>query len=98
MSFGAPERAVSSRFEINSGTPMMRVCARADGCVSEGACVYHRESNLGFCRDRSRGDGVDRDLESAVNVELAATGRWRRRDRIMPSPAEGKTFGYFSRA
>lgn len=36
------------------------------------ACTYHRESNLGFCRSRP-GAGVDRDLESAVNVELAAT-------------------------
>lgn len=40
--FGAPERAVSTRFEIDSGTPT-RACERA-GCV----CV--RESNLGFCQ------------------------------------------------
>jgi len=68
--FGAPERAVSTRFEIDSGT-LKRVCARERVCVSMG-CVCVRESNLSFCRSRPR-DGVDRDLGSAVNVELAAT-------------------------
>lgn len=38
--FGAPERAVSTRFEIDSGIPR-RACVRANGCVSvRGAYVY----------------------------------------------------------
>lgn len=67
--FGAPERTVSTRFEIDSWC----ACVRERIRVSVGllrVCV--RESNLSFCRGRPR-DGVDRDLESAVNVELAAT-------------------------
>lgn len=37
--FGAPERAVSTRSEIDSGT-RARACVRANGCVSVwGACV-----------------------------------------------------------
>lgn len=75
------------------------MCMRADERVSEGARVCVSPGIESRLLSRAAPEsGVDRDLESAVNVELAATGRWRCRGRIMPSPAEGKTFGYFSRA
>jgi len=57
--FGAPERAVSSRFEIDSGPGDACVRARARAQAREGVRArvrarHRRESNLGFCRARPR--------------------------------------------
>jgi len=53
--FGAPERAVSSRFEIDSGPGDARARARRRARVRECAYVHAGAGNrisIGFCRGR----------------------------------------------